>query len=232
MKKWAVVTIGLYAATLLVLAVPVVVVAFEPEEVVRIVPFKLGDLEVEEGIKRVRSQIFHFVPFWIFFAVMVISQALLLFTRVRADSGITMKRGHLWVPVVTAGTLMVLLFAGLIAAVLAAIYRDDWLPSNVWTPLGLLALAWVFWLFLFRMLARTRDPRHFLDRTTRILFAGSAAELLVAVSCHIIVRRRGDCSAPFGTFFGIAAGLAVMLLSFGPGVLYLFSARRRRMLPR
>lgn len=234
MKKWAVLTIGLYAATLLVLAVPVVFVAFEPEAIVRTVPFKLGDLEDEEELQWLRSEVFGFAPFWIFLAVMVISQALLLFTRVRVDSGVTMKPRHLWVPVVTAGTLMVVLLAGLISAVLAVVYGDKASPSPsaLWTMLGLLVLGWVFWLFLFRRLAGTREPRDFLDRTTRTLFYGSAAELVVAVTCHIVVRRRGDCSAPFGTFLGIAAGLAVMLLSFGPGVLYLFSARKRRMFPR
>lgn len=231
MKKWAVLTICLYAATLAVLAVPVTYVAFETEDIGWDVLFWPSSLDDEE-VGEYRSLILHYAPFWVFLAVMVTSQALLLFTRVRADSGIAMKRRRFWVPVVTAGTLMVVLLAGLVSAVVAVAYADKVSPSGAWTVLGLLGLAWVFWLFLFRRLARTREPRDFLDRMTRTLFYGSVAELLVAVTCHIVVRRRGDCSAPIGTFFGIAAGLAVMLLSFGPGVLYLFSARARRMLPR
>jgi len=48
---------------------------------------------------------------------------------------------------------------------------------------------------------------------------------LVAVPCHVIVRRRDDCSAPIATSFGIVTGIAVMLLSFGPSVLLLYKKR-------
>jgi hypothetical protein len=57
------------------------------------------------------------------------------------------------------------------------------------------------------------------------LLKGSILDLLVAVPCHVIVRRRHDCSAPLATSFGIATGIAIMLLSFGPSVLFLFKKR-------
>jgi hypothetical protein len=41
----------------------------------------------------------------------------------------------------------------------------------------------------------------------------------------VIVRRRGDCSAPAATSFGIVTGIAVMLLCFGPSVLFLIKKR-------
>jgi hypothetical protein len=55
-----------------------------------------------------------------------------------------------------------------------------------------------------------------------LLLRGSALELLVAVPCHVIVRRRDDCSAPVVTGFGIVTGIAIMLLSFGLSVLLLY----------
>ena len=62
-------------------------------------------------------------------------------------------------------------------------------------------------------------------RRMRWLLAGSILELLAAVPSHVIVRERDDCSAPAGTFFGICCGISVMLLSFGPGVFFLFARR-------
>jgi hypothetical protein len=45
------------------------------------------------------------------------------------------------------------------------------------------------------------------------------------VPSHVSVRRRDDCSAPIATSFGIATGIAVMLLSFGPSILLLYKQR-------
>ena len=49
--------------------------------------------------------------------------------------------------------------------------------------------------------------------------------LLIVVPSHVIVRRRGDCCAPVVTSFGIVTGIAIMLLSFGPGILLLYKKR-------
>jgi hypothetical protein len=54
---------------------------------------------------------------------------------------------------------------------------------------------------------------------------GSVLELLIVVPCHIIIRRRQECSAPVVTSFGVATGLAIMLLAFGPSVLFLYKKR-------
>ena len=40
-----------------------------------------------------------------------------------------------------------------------------------------------------------------------------------------LVRRRHDCSAPAVTSFGIVTGVAIMLISFGPSVLFLYQRR-------
>ena len=66
------------------------------------------------------------------------------------------------------------------------------------------------------------------DRLYRWLVAGSVLELLIAVPSHIIVNRRHDCTAPFVSSFGVATGLAMLLMSIGPGALFLYRARMRR----
>jgi hypothetical protein len=57
-------------------------------------------------------------------------------------------------------------------------------------------------------------------------------ELLVAVPSYLIVRQRHECSAPVFTAFGMATGVAILLMSLGPGVLFLYRARMRRLSPR
>jgi len=94
--------------------------------------------------------------------------------------------------------------------------------------LGLLLLFWLVWGLVFYHVTRNDESEAFIQRAARWLLRGSILELLVAVPSHIIVRQRGDCCAPFATFWGIVTGLSVMLLSFGPGVLFLFAARMRR----
>jgi hypothetical protein len=71
-------------------------------------------------------------------------------------------------------------------------------------------------------LRRSSDP---VTRVVSWLLRGSVLELLIAVPCHIIARRRDECSAPQMTSFGIATGIAIMLLSFGPSVLLLYKKR-------
>ena len=65
-----------------------------------------------------------------------------------------------------------------------------------------------------------------------VLAGRSLAELVVAVPCHIFARWRGNCLAQLGTFIAMSAGFGVLVLSFGPGVFYLFAARAKKMMPK
>jgi hypothetical protein len=88
--------------------------------------------------------------------------------------------------------------------------------------LALLPL-WLLWgLIFYRYKAGMPDK---IEKMTRWLIKGSILELLIVVPCHVIVRQRGDCCAPGITAFGIATGIAVMLLAFGPSVLFLYQKR-------
>jgi hypothetical protein len=85
---------------------------------------------------------------------------------------------------------------------------------------------WIAWGLLFYFFYRDSDDP--VTHALSWLFRGSILELLVAVPCHVIVRRRHDCCAPGVTAFGITSGIAIMLLSFGPSVLLLFMKRMER----
>jgi len=118
-----------------------------------------------------------------------------------------------------------LAFAGVSAAGAAVIgdkFIDQYWQSEtqifcIW------AAIWLLWGIVFYLYFRNSAPMT--TRAVSWLLKGSVLELLIAVPCHIWVRRRGDCSAPLATSFGIVTGIAVMLLAFGPSVLLLYKKR-------
>ena len=103
---------------------------------------------------------------------------------------------------------------------------DDWLIIS--QLIGLVVVFWLIWGLIFFHFTKADDAETLVQRATRWLLRGSILELLIAVPCHVIVRHRNECCAPMVSFWGIVTGLSVMLLSFGPGVLFLFSARLRQ----
>jgi hypothetical protein len=87
-------------------------------------------------------------------------------------------------------------------------------------------VLWIGWgvvFFLYR--ERMSDT---LTRTVGWLLNGSVLQLLIAVPAHIAARERNDCCAPMVSAFGIASGIALMLVAFGPSVVFLYQDRLRR----
>jgi hypothetical protein len=107
--------------------------------------------------------------------------------------------------------------------------------TNVQFAFGVItatAAFWLFWALVFYWFAKSDDPESLVQRSTRWIMRGSIAELVVAVPTHIAVRNRQDCCAPVATLCGIATGLSVLLIAFGPGVYFLFRERAKRLRPR
>lgn len=100
---------------------------------------------------------------------------------------------------------------------------DPFLPT-VPTLLGLVGV-WILWGALFFKAFSPEHPEALTRRVTRWLLSGSILELLVAIPAHIISRQRGECCAPGLTLFGLATGISVALLAFGPGVFLLLVGR-------
>lgn len=132
-------------------------------------------------------------------------------------------RTHILVSALTIGLFMAVLTIAIILAVGLGVWGEkafDWLLPVV---LFSFALPWIVWGVLFYRCCRNcGDP---ISRGLAWMFRGSVLELLIAVPAHIVMRRRHDCSAPAVNGFGIAAGISIMLLSFGPSVLLLFKKR-------
>ena len=237
MKRWAILTVLLYATALLLLTVPLIWIAFN------------GWSEKGVGWREALTLYRHWA-YWLSLGVFVAGQALLLLLPINIAERRLPARRPLKIPViVTAFFLATLCFAGLLS-VLCLYFKEDGLnffgyflpfkpnqvaPTDFSTGFGavLIGLAfWIIWGIVFRSFARADDPDALLKRITRWLLRGSILELLIAVPSHVIVRRRGDCCAPLGTFRGIATGISVMLLCFGPGVFFLFVERCKRLQPK
>lgn len=96
-----------------------------------------------------------------------------------------------------------------------------------WPVLILPLLFWLFWGTLFYRHLSQKDPQAFLSWATSWLLRGSILEVLVALISHVVARHRQECCAPFFTYCAIVAGLSVALLSFGPGLFFLFLRKIR-----
>ena len=262
MKRWAIITVTLYALLLLLLTVPTILIGAArwdstPEGVHKWV-FNLSPREALEGMQ-------HW-GYWLWLAVFVSAQALLLVVPVKMAERRPASRRHLLVPVITGAFLLGNMFIGGVLAVLAA-FKGDHIDKLYEAPiaateqmiqlipglastlarfglmpdkdqlfalhmLGLVALFWLVWGLIFHHFAKSDEAETLVQRTTRWLIRGSILELLVAVPSHIVTRQREDCCAPMLSFWGIVTGISVMLMSFGPGVLFLFARRMRRKQPK
>ena len=234
MKRWAVLTVLLYALALLVLTVPVLAAAFGPWGK------NNGGIELHDIL-----QLFKFWGYWLWLAIMIAGQALLLLLPINISERRLPARRPLKIPViVTAFFLANLAFAGIVSIIAAAFgdktpdYFDLAYPNDnsgvgaLLTMILTLLTFWLIWSIVFRNFAKSDDENSLLKRAARWLLRGSILELLVAVPSHVIVRRRDDCCAPIGTFWGIATGISVMLLCFGPGVYFLFVERFQKLKPK
>src|SRR5439155_5826227 len=108
----------------------------------------------------------------------------------------------------------------------------DSFTLGCWAVLATLVTLWGVWFVVFSRFAAAHAPESLVNRAARWLLCGSILELLIAVPSHIMVRRRDDCCARVSTFWGIATGISVMLIAFGPAVFLLFAQRMRRLQPR
>ncbi len=220
MRNWGIAVTVFYAVVVALLLVPLVWLLAAPSDFFNEFG-SLGRIYVDDPGW----------PIWVCIGVPVAGEALLLFLSVDTSRKRLKPRAHTLVSASLVAVFMAILTFAASMCVGAGIWGDersgysfvdwrgsDWLwPSTVW------ACLWLFWGFVFY--GYSRNSSSAVTQAVAWLLKGSVLELLVAVPCHIIVRHRKDCSAPVVTSFGISTGIAVMLLSFGPSVLFLYKQR-------
>jgi len=165
-------------------------------------------------------------PFWIFCGVMIVSQILLLALPIRIVKERPIPRRSIWATAIAAATLFSLVVFGVVVSAGAALWGDGIFEGAGLSFLFVL-FSWALWAWVFRSFAHATDPHAYVRRLMIWLLRGSILELLVAVPSHILVRHKDVCCAPLVTAMGIATGLVVILISFGPGIYFLYAQRIR-----
>ena len=226
MRKWGIVISVFYALILLGLIVPgsMFIVG--------------GDWAKWSGLLGGLKDVYTAWTFWILTGVILTSQALLLFLSVDTSQKRLKPRTHILVSYTVVGALTALLSSAVVWSLSVAVRGDKFFDlldsfskrflsnedySLVFWILIPWVMLWLLWAIFFYLYYRNSSAT--VTKFASWLLRGSVLELLVAVPCHVIVRRRHDCSAPAATGFGIATGVAIMLLSFGHSVLFLYKKR-------
>ncbi len=229
MKRWALLTVGLYVLILLLLAGPVVCLCFaedfsDTSEIVAEVYGTSFSTMLDEDHP---DWLMIIVSPWTWALVMGLAQAALLVVPVRFASRRPVTARWLVWPALAALAMLVLLTSAMLlvawetAGNTAVLDDSDTIMAIVLGVGGI----WAVWAFVFGFYTVRGGRQNFMSRLSHSLVAGSILELLVAVPAHVLARTRNYCCAGFGTFWGIAAGVSVMLFAFGPAVFVLFARR-------
>jgi hypothetical protein len=196
-----------------------------------------------KGVNMIRLPL---IQIWMI--LLALAQVALLL-RVEADPGRPKARRKVWPAVLAAsfcfallsGSMIMTLSGGLMGD--AGIERlsavgdaaDRILPGrnlDEGITMGLFFAfwlgAWAAWWVILSRWARTGMASDLIRRWVGWILTGSVLELLVAVPCHIVTRRRDDCCAPMLTFWGMVTGWSLVLLAVGPAVILLVEHRMAR----
>jgi hypothetical protein len=225
-KRWPVIAILLYAVW--------VTIVFTPAIFFFVFWFSGPDSPDLEDLREFFLGLYgQFWPFWIFCAVVIASEMLLLILPVKIVKQRPRPQSGLWATAIAAAALFAIVILGIVWSVVAAMFGDYSIESIVFLfALIFLLINWVVWSCIFRAFARNMDPHSYIRRLMKWLLRGTMLELLIAIPSHVIVRHKDVCCAHGITAAGIATGLAVMLISFGPGVYFLYVDRIENKKPR
>jgi hypothetical protein len=214
-KKWPVITILLYTLWVTVVFMPAVL----------FMALWLSDKGPDLG--DIGDFYGKFWPFWIFCAILITSQFLLLVVPVKIVKQRPNPQRSFWVTAITAGVLFAIVALGIAWSIAVAIWGDDAIDGDIalWLAPVFLLVNWLVWSLVFRTFAHNADPRSYIRRLMKWLLHGTILELLIAVPSHVIARHKDVCCAHGVTAAGIATGLAIMLISFGPGIYFMYAER-------
>jgi hypothetical protein len=165
-----------------------------------------------------------------FLPVLGLIQAALLLIPAKVAAERPVSRRSAFFSAAIGAVPMAVLLLGVVYCVLLMLLGEDGVDPffpTIPTVIGIV-VVWCLWGALFYKAYTPEDPEALTGRITAWLLRGSILEFLVAVPAHVISRQRGECCAPGLTLFGIATGISVAVLAFGPGVFFLLVRRVSR----
>ena len=207
MKRWGVLITVFYFAAVLLLVIPGFL----------LLDFKWRTLD---EVFRNLLEMYREWWLWLWVGIIVGGQALLLFLSVDTAWRHAKPRQHVAVTAALTSFFAAVLTGSALFALEVGVEKGGLFVAkmpSIWIG------AWILWGVIFYQYYR--DSSNAVSTAVSWLLKGSVLELLIAVPAHIVVRQRGDCSAPAVTGFGIVTGIAIMLLCFGPGVLALYKKK-------
>ena len=214
MKNWGIAISALYAVVVVALTLPLWMLLID------------GDFGGEELARLLSPEpIGEFMFVWVSVGLFVVTQAALLFIAVDRSGNRLKPRRRLGTAIVATSFAVALMSLAVLSSVVVILKGDDGFEWE-WFWLALPAVLWIGWGVVF-YLYRERVSGA-LTRAVGWLLNGSVLQLLIAVPAHIVARERDDCCAPAISGFGIASGIALMLVAFGPSVVFLYQDRLRR----
>ena len=163
---------------------------------------------------------------WIVLGITIAADALFILGAGNKDLFRPIRRRRLLLPLAAASFMLAVLVAGLTLS-LAELFRvsDEGAAWKFW---GFIGGCWIYWGILLYVYTRRLYRYQAIFRLSKLVFAGSLAELLAATPAHIIVSRRTGCFVGLATGIGVVAGLYVMIWSFGPAIFLLFLQEAHR----
>lgn len=219
MRNWGIVVTGLYAViVLLLLSVGMVLLAEGREAFAMWPPADFQDLLLLAMVVT---------------GILLCGEGLLLFLSVDTSWRRLKPQRHAKVTAGLVGIMVTVLFVAVCFAIAAAVWGDnvdipilddvDQKEIQLVVFLATVGIIWIIWgVVFYRYSKRSSDVA---DSGVSWLMKGSVLELLVAVPCHIIVRQREWCCAQYVSAYGIAAGIAIMLMAFGPSAMFLYKKK-------
>jgi hypothetical protein len=170
--------------------------------------------------------------FRIWASLIVVSSVAFLVVPVKAADKRPVKQTAIIIPILFSAVMAGLLAVGFFFVVSEGLLGEKALKMAGWEIPEAFLAGWSIWALVFSIWARKAKARSLVERQCTYLFRGSILELLIAVPAHVVARNKEYCCAGYFTFFGICLGISVMLVSFGPGIYFLYRERWRRIHPK